>query len=306
MRSKLISVSAAALNMMCAGCLVGNQGLFGGWSGPNVWAEATEKIPLDAAGLEAIVVRTHNGAVAFEGQSPADADAAVTVTKKGGGRTRARAEEALAAIEVFVTPTGDGITKIGWKWKGIKSPGWRGQVSFAITGPESVHIDAETHNGRVQVQSATRGVKAVTHNGAVRVAGATGDVKAVTHNGSVDVDCGGGTLYAETHNGGIEARYAGDNLELLTHNGPVIADLSECHGIDADLTTHNGAVHVTVGEGTSGDLVLRTHNGRITCDPPVRIAEFSRHQLVGTLGDGGGTIQAVTHNGSIHLTKPKG
>ena len=289
MRSKLILTCGAVLCLFGTGCVVVTTGGCNHWgSEPRVWAEGTETLTVNTAGLETMVVRTHNGAVVVEGQPDGAPEAKVTVTKKGGGRTQAEAEEALAAIDVYAEPTGGGTAKIGWKWKVKKQRRWRAQVSFDITAPGHLRVDAETHNGSVNIDKVT------------------GDVKAVTHNGGVEVDSSNGELYAETHNGQVVARYAGPEVRLVTHNGRVVADLERCAQVTGKITTHNGAIEVIVGENTSANLKCETHNGGISCDVPVTVENVSRRQLTGTLGTGGGTLDIKTHNGAIRIKRAEG
>jgi len=247
-----------------------------------VWTEAVEERPIDTTGLTALEVRTHNGSIDFQSQ-PAGGNATVTITKKAGGTSREDAEEALAAINVFVEPAGSGKTKISWKWAVPKKARWGGDVSFAIRAPGTLHFDAETHNG------------------AVEVAEVSGDVKVVSHNGRLKVRSSNGKLFAETHNGEVDANYAGPEVNLSTHNGEVAADLSKCGAVAGHITTHNGTVRVSVGKSTSALLKCKTHNGGIHCDAPLSESHNARGELTGKLGTGGPSLGVVTHNGSIRV-----
>jgi len=260
-----------------------------GWGccGSTVWTDpATEQLQIDTSGLEALEAQTHNGAIHFVGRP--GSDAVVTVTKKGGGRTHGSAEEALQAIEVYANDEPGGVKRLGWKWRERKHPGWSAAVSFRIEAPGGLSFSAETHNG------------------SVTVSGAESDVVVTTHNGGVNVLARGGKLSAETHNGRIEASYAGRELRLITHNGGVVASLAGCDGITGSIITHNGGVQVEVGGTTSAGLQARTHNGSIHCEVPLNQARFSRQVLTGTLGQGGGTLDVTTHNGTIRIKQVAG
>lgn len=303
------------------GCIVTGSGGWP-WSGPSVWTEpVTEQLRIDAANLKALEVRTHNGSISFEPQPPGTTDAYVTVTRKAGGRTQADAQEALEAIQVYVTPAGGDSQRVGWKWKGLKRPTWGARVSFDLRAPGNIRFDAKTHNGPIRINGVTGQVRVVTHNGpvkvesvdgtlhaethngAVEIAGMTGDVRIVTHNGPVTVESTKGKLYAETHNGRVEATYAGSNVTLVSHNGKVAADLMRCGALDGSITSHNGAVEVVIGQGTSVALKCRTHNGRIKCDVPLDDMQTSRRKLTGTIGTGQGSLEVTTHNGSVRIRK---
>lgn len=279
-RQRPAFVLLGAVSLMASGCIVVGVG----WSGPISWtASATEERPIDTAGLSALEVRTRNGSVTLAGQPAGTADASVTITKKAGGLTPADAEEALDAIEVFVERVGAGTQRMGWRWRGLKHPTWRAQVSFEIRAPGEINFRGETHNGPVIVS------------------GLVGDVWIETHNGRVEVQSGAGKLYAETHNGRINATYAGDDITLVTHNGSVTADLTECAVIDGRITTHNGGVEVAVGEGASVKLTCHTHNGSIRCNAPLNDSHIERHRLTGRIGSGEGDLSVTTHNGGVRI-----
>jgi len=186
MRTKFFYAWSACIPLWASGCVIVGVG-DGCWSGggPSAWTEAVEERPIDTTGLTALEVRTHNGAIDFQGQ-PAGGGASVTIKKKAGGVNQADAEAALAAINVFVEPAGSGKTRISWKWSVPKKARWSGDVSFAIRAPGSLHFDAETHNGAVTVAEASGDVKVVSHNGKVKVRSSKGKLHAETLNGEVD------------------------------------------------------------------------------------------------------------------------
>ena len=284
MHVRLFQTLAAVLSLGTSGCIV----MGGGWGGPTVWAEATEILPIDPAGLESLVVRTHNGEITFAGQPEGASQPMVTAFKKGGGLTLGQAEEALAAIQVYVESGAAGVTKIGWRWTGAKWRHRRGQVSFEIKAPGRLDFDGETHNGGVEV------------------VGVTGDVVIVTHNGDVNVDSANGKLRAETHNGALTIDYAGDDLKLTTHNGGIRADLGRCRSVGGSISTHNGGIKVGMSDTTSARLRCQTHNGRVSSKLPLNDAEISRSKVIGTIGQGGNDLTITTHNGGIQIKKSAG
>ena len=288
MRLKFLYLGGVLLTLSTSGCIVINGGGCSWGTGSSVWTEATEQRSIDTAGLTALQVRTHNGEIRFDGQPAGSGPGVVTITKKAGGITMADAEAAIAALDAFVEPIGDGTLRIGWRWKGIRRSTWNADVSYAITAPESLRLDAETHNGVVEAANAANDVRLVTHNGRIKVASRNGE------------------LHAETHNGAINATYEGDALTLITHNGSITADLSRCGSVRGDVATHNGAVELIVGEQTSADLNCDTHNGRISFDTPITVSKSGRTTLEGRLGAGGQPLDIVTHNGSIRIKNTAG
>lgn len=287
-RTGLVCAWAVAIPFLASGCvLVAVDGGCRSWGGPQVWTETVEERSIDTTGLTALEVRTHNGSVDFNGLAAGDS-ASVTITKKAGGNSKADAEEALAAINVFVESRGSDKTRISWKWSVPKKARWGGDVSFAIQAPGNLHLDAETHNGAVVASEVS------------------GDVKIVTHNGKVKVRSSNGKLHAETQNGEVDATYAGPEVNLISHNGEVSADLSRCEAVAGKITTHNGGVRVAVGMNTAAMLKCQTHNGGIVCDAPLTESQKTSGELTGKLGAGGQSLGVVTHNGSIRVKSTSG
>jgi hypothetical protein len=281
----LVALSAA-LPLTNAGCVV--IGVNGCWGG-TVWTtEITEQRTLDATGLRSLEARTHNGHIRFAGQAAGATEATVTITKKAGGRTMAEAQAALDALDVFVEPTGADGQRIGWRWRGIKHSGWRADVSFDITAPRAIHLDAETHNGPIGVDDLS------------------GKLRVVTHNGGINVASGGGELHAQTHNGRVDVAYSGDHATLTTHNGGIKADLAGCDQIDATVETHNGSVEVLIGDRFAADVECRTNNGSIRYDAPITNAHATRRRLSGRIGGGGGRLDVTTHNGGVRIRSTAG
>ena len=221
MRVKLILSGLLLSCLPIAGCIVVTaDGSTWSWRGTTVWAESTETLTVDTAGLEAVVVQTHNGAIVVEGQSEGAPQATVTVTKKGGGISHGEAEAALAAIEVYVKPAPSGTTKIGWRWKGAKKSRWRSEVSFDITAPGDLRFNVETHNGRIN-----------THNGGVQVI--------VGENTSADLTCA-------THNGGISFDFP---IPVTKVSRTKLSGVLGSGGPALKVTTHNGAIRIKRAEG---------------------------------------------------------
>jgi len=289
-RARFMCLFLAGLGLLpSTGCIVIGAGWDWPFGGSRVWTEpVTERIQIDAANLEGLETRTHNGSITFDGQPVGTAEAYVTVTKKAGGRTQADAEAALEAIDVYVKPAGNDTQRIGWKWKGIRRSNWGARVSFDIKAPGNIRFDGQTHNGPIEIS------------------GVTGDVRVATHNGAVKVESSNGELHAETHNGSVTATYAGEDITLVTHNGRVTADLSRCGAMSGRITTHNGSIEVVVGEAASANLTCRTHNGAIKCNVPLNESLFSGRKLTGTIGTGEGNLDVITHNGSVNIKKASG
>ncbi len=286
-RTSVVRVLLCGILPFCGtGCIIVADGSWR-W-GPTIWTTArTESLALPADELKALDVRTHNGWVHVAGQAEST-EASVTVTKKTGGITFGDAAKAMEALEVFAEPAGEGAVRLGYRWKGVKSPTWRANVSFDIQTPADLGLAVESHNGEIEVN------------------GIRGDVVVETHNGRVKVASSDGKLRAATHNGNVTVNYTGGDITLISHNGRISGNLGECGQIRGNIRTHNGGVEVAVGERTSAELTCETYNGGITFDAPVVTKKVSRRQFVGTLGDGGQPLDVTTHNGSIRFKKTAG
>ena len=258
-----------------------------GWHwGKSVWTEEVqERIALDTADLEKLQVKTHNGFVHFTADS---GEAYVLVTKKAAGWTADEAQKAMEALEVYVEPAGAGTQKIGYRWKGIKSPSWNASVSFDIHASGGIDLAGQTHNGQV------------------KVVGLEGDLEFTTHNGGIEASTSGEVMRVRTHNGGIKATFAGKELDLKTHNGNVTTDLTASATVEGKVKTHNGDVEILVGESTSLNLDCRTHIGEIRCTAPLESVETTRRSLHGILGSGEGNLAIQTHNGSVRVKNNAG
>ncbi len=279
-----------------AGCL---------WvSNPAVWTEeVTDELRIETADLTRLEARTHNGAISYVGHPDHEPAATVVVTKKGGGLTGQDAQDALQAIDVYVEKRGSKAKRLTWRWSKPRKSTWGARVSYKIDAPANLALDAQTHNGGVDLSGMEADATVVTHNGSASALACKGNLHIVTHNGGVEVESSGGSLYAETHNGRINADYGGEDLTLLTHNGWVHADLGNGRPVGGSIVTHNGGITLSVGEELSADLTCTTHNGTIRSDASWQVHEVSRRKVVGRLGQGGPSLTATTHNGSIRIKR---
>lgn len=286
MNSRVLSLVGIGFTLLTApGCIIIADGE-AHW-GTHVWRESSEELQLASAGLAELEVRGQSGEVSYEGQGATPA-VNVVARKRGGGRTVESAEEALAAIEVYSEDRGGGVQQLGWRWREDRYRGWQGSVAFSITGPASVALDVETHNGEVVVE------------------GVSGEVAIVTHNGQVRVEAAGPKLAAETHNGAIEATFAGESVSLVTHNGGIGAALIRPGPVGGKISTNNGGIELSVADGLASELECSTRNGRIRVKVPNSTTESGDQRVRATIGGGGPPLAISTHNGSIKVQPVKG
>jgi putative adhesin len=144
-----------------------------------------------------------------------------------------------------------------------------GQVNYRITLPADARVRVKTVNGRVEVD------------------GVATEVRASTTNGSVEVKDAGGPVVVSTVNGSVTAGYRSRPPDAETR-----------------LSTTNGSLTLLLPEGTGGRLEAQTVNGSVENDFPLQSTDrSSRHRLTGRLGEGNGSIEMTTVNGSIHVAR---
>jgi DUF4097 and DUF4098 domain-containing protein YvlB len=179
----------------------------------------------------------------------------------------ANSEEALESIEVEIDGEGD--------WVEVKTRlprsraffGSGGKVDYFVKIPAQAKIQVETVNGKLQVE------------------GIEGQVRATTVNGSVHIFDVSGEVESSTVNGSIEATYL---------------------DVDADgrhrFSTTNGSVTLRLPIDASGEFEARTVNGSIETDFPLEVSgKFGHRRLRGRLGEGSGTFDISTVNGSVKI-----
>jgi DUF4097 and DUF4098 domain-containing protein YvlB len=141
------------------------------------------------------------------------------------------------------------------------------QVTYEVTVPRTMNVDASTVNGGVDL------------------AGVTGSHRVETTNGRVEVTGCSGQLRAETTNGRIHAQ-----LLKIAPNGSL------------RLETTNGGITVEVPRGFAGNVEAETTNGGISSDIPVATTRTARNELHGTINGGGSSsLHLSTTNGGITI-----
>jgi hypothetical protein len=139
-------------------------------------------------------------------------------------------------------------------------------VSFELQLPQSMIVDIQTVNGRVDVNDLS------------------GALKLETTNGGITLERCRGSLQAETTNGRIDA-------ELL----------SVTAGRPIRLGTTNGGIKVALPRTLAATVDASTTNGRINTELPVTTTSVHRSALRGTLNGGGPELKLSTTNGGIDI-----
>lgn len=126
-----------------------------------------------------------------------------------------------------------------------------------------------------------------------------------TVNGDLELGSLDGAVVARTVNGSIELATR-QSASARTVNGSIRASVGERRWRDAlEFSTVNGQVTVEIPADVSADVHAKTVNGSISSDFPLTVRGRFRRQMSGTLGEGGGSLDLSTVNGSIHLLEAR-
>ena len=206
----------------------------------------------------------------------------------------------------------------------------KGQTVAVYLGVGRAAVSNVDGKLRVDVASAdvtaerTKGVLIVdTGSGEVTVTDAEGDVNLDTGSGTVSVtkvkgpslniDTGSGEVNAtdvdatdvniDTGSGSVDLRNVkARTLRVDTGSGDVDVQLL-APPQDIEIDTGSGSVTLAVPDGLSARVEIETGSGGIDLGFPVQVRRLESDHVVGTIGDGKGTLRIDTGSGSIRLIK---
>ncbi len=195
-----------------------------------------------------------------------------------------------------------------------------GSVSVSNVEGE-VYLDA--HDAPVTA-TGTKGLLSVdVGSGTVRVTQADGDLSVDTGSGDVEVShVRGQSLTIDTGSGNV----TGSDLESAELNidtgsgeirvagvaAPELALETGSGGITAELQRDITSLHVETGSGDiaihapatlGAEVQIETSSGDIETDFAMQVTRHGHDHMVGTIGDGKGTIAIETGSGEISLLK---
>lgn len=240
----------------------------------------TENRTVDAADVDAIVVRTDVGDVELTGTD------GTAVTVEAELRTR-RSERALDRIDVR-TDVAEGVLTVAAE----------ADTGFVFSGGTSVDFRIGVPTGGdagVAVEAVTTGV------GDVTASGVGGDLRVETGTGDVEVDGLEGYLDARTDVGEVTARAVTGLDRVRTDVGDVDV---ECPAMRTDVTVRAdvGDVQIRAPSTLDATLDLATEVGEVrTAGLQVSVTQSGRRRLTGTLGSGGDTLRIRANVGDVTL-----
>jgi len=92
------------------------------------------------------------------------------------------------------------------------------------------------------------------------------------------------------------------SLSIDTGSGGITADLQrDIASLRAETGSGDIAIHAPASLGAQ--VAIETSSGEIETDFPMQVTRHGRDHMVGTIGDGKGTIAIETGSGQIRLLK---
>ncbi|HET9251172.1 MAG TPA: DUF4097 family beta strand repeat-containing protein [Candidatus Eisenbacteria bacterium] len=172
-----------------------------------------------------------------------------------------------------------------------------------VKGPLAIDIGS----GHVSVSGSSGAIAIDTGSGEVELHGIRG--------GPIAVDTGSGEVTGEdltsepiaisTGSGEIRlSRVRSENVALDSGSGEVMVDLTgDLSNLVID--TGSGDVNVSIPKGTGAQLSVETGSGGIETNLVVETQYRKRNELVGRIGDGGGSIRIETGSGTVTLLEQR-
>ncbi|MDP8228053.1 MAG: DUF4097 family beta strand repeat-containing protein [Candidatus Electryoneaceae bacterium] len=162
-------------------------------------------------------------------------------------------------------------------------------ATFNIQVPNEMNIHTESANGSITLDHISGTIEIETVNGSINGNYLGGDIDASTINGSINLSDLSGNVDAGTINGGIVCQFltpTPSHLDLGTINGNIRLELQDSPDVELEAQTINGRINISgVPEA------LSTSDSR-----------HRRRSFEATLGDGSGSYELNTINGSINIT----
>jgi Putative adhesin len=205
--------------------------------------------------------------------------------------------------------------------------GRRVELFLAVGSVTLTNVDGEVyvdaHDAPVSATGSKGLLSVDVGSGTVRVTQTDGDLSVDTGSGDVEVtrfrgrelsiDTGSGDVTGseveseevsiDTGSGAIRlSGVASPRLALETGSGGITAELRrDIASLQAE--TGSGDVAIRAPATLGAEIEIETSSGDIETDFPLQVTRHGRDHVVGTIGDGRGTIAIETGSGAIKLLK---
>jgi hypothetical protein len=182
-------------------------------------------------------------------------------------------------------------------------------VEVSVTLPKGTAIELSSRNGSIVAAGADGDLTASSVNGSVVCKDVSGKMSLNSDNGSVQVDYSADAarspkIEATSQNGAIACTDIAGDLDLDAHNGSVAASYSSTASPSPTVVikSQNGSIDFAPPANLDAKLDISTHNGSIASSLKGSIhGKVEKKAIEGTVGEGKGSIEVWTQNGSINL-----
>ncbi|MCW5937426.1 MAG: DUF4097 family beta strand repeat protein [Fimbriimonadaceae bacterium] len=200
-------------------------------------------------------------------------------------------------------------------------PGMTADVVFRV--PVGVACDIRSASGDVRVQGTKAGARVNSGSGDVVLSDVGGALEAIVSSGDVRLEDANATIVTlETKSGDVRLDRVSGVITVRTASGDVSG--SECRPKSLNVEAASGDVNLDVSQPVTGSVNVRTVSGDVllavpdNCDCRVNLSALrgevgtnleledlnqTQHKLTGRLGQGAGTLDASTVNGSVRLNQ---
>jgi DUF4097 and DUF4098 domain-containing protein YvlB len=210
----------------------------------------------------------------------------------------------------------------------LEAEGYRGPARgfrFDITVPRAFGVAIDGLNIAATIDGVHGDVDVENVEGAIIIRNVVGNVSVESVSGSITLDNVRGNVSASSTNQGLHITRARGNIDAETTNGSIVMrDIDSSH-VSANtvngiceydgtvredgryyLGAFNGQITMGIPERANATLMVSTVNGKIVTAFPVLLRRSTENRVSFTLGSGSARIELESHNGSIHLVRPRG
>lgn len=179
-----------------------------------------------------------------------------------------------------------------------------------IVGVASGDVEIEGIVGELELSSASGELSVRDISGSVVVSAAGGDFVGKRIGKSFNLDGASGSVSLEDCGGRVEISTAsGDvwlkgvkaDISVSTSNGDVTAFTLNGEQVNVEISCSSGDIELTVPGNSSYKLEISSVNGAIYTKVPLSVQKVSRHELLGNVGSGKGSVSLSTSSGDIKL-----
>ncbi len=210
-------------------------------------------------------------------------------------------------------------------------------ISYEVVVPRTTQLKSDTGSGDQSVTGIKGPVHATTGSGNIRLAKVGDEVRLHSGSGDIELSDVAGSLFAQTGSGNIRGSGISGSARAHTGSGDIRLEQTashpatletgsgnvEIHGTQNSLQAHTGSGNITAYGDPGGDWKLdtgsgnvvlhlspqasfilhaRTGSGSIESSQPITVqGKINRHELRGTVRNGGSILDVGTGSGDIRI-----